>query len=264
VTEMDTTNDILELKFEGSEINPSNVKPSEIAELISNFEKALLVSIKEDSEIDTNEILFTFEEIANRSLDLLFKPKPSKNISNDTFNNSYRKLSKRISESDFDGFSNEGLIALRGICKFTRKHKCVGSFRLNNETLSSITPTTEISIKQPLCLKGETTIYGELIDVGGDNPNIHIKINEDYIIIVDTNREIAKKLGNRLFDTIGLNGYAKWEIETSKILEFKLSSILDYNPIGAKESFQQLKGITSGVWDNYNSNQEINNRLLRD
>ena len=261
---MNLNNDILELKFEGNQINPSNVKPSEIAELISNFEKALLASIKEDLEIDSNDILFTFEEIANRSLDLLFKPKPYKHIPPNTLNNSYRKLSKRIYESDFDSFSNEGINALKGICKFTKKHKCVGSFRLNNETLSSITPSTEITVKQPLFIKGDTTIYGELIDVGGDNPNIHIKINEDYIIIIDTNKEVAKKLGNRLFDIIGLSGFAKWEVETSKIIEFKLSNILEYSPLGATESFKQLKGITSGVWDNYNSNQEISNRLLRD
>ena len=40
---MENGNDILELKFEGNGINPSIVKPSEVATQIEQFEKALII-----------------------------------------------------------------------------------------------------------------------------------------------------------------------------------------------------------------------------
>lgn len=264
--DLDIISDILELKFDGNEISPSKVKPSEIAQLISDFEKALVACIKEDNvELDVSEVLFTFESIGHKSLGLDFKPKLFQTLKvEDAIKKSFRKLSERVKTNDFVGFNNDGINGLKGIAKFTKKYGCIGSFILNNETLSIITPETEIKQKPVPYLKGDTNVYGKLIDIGGEKPNIHLKVNEDYVIIFDATEKEAKDLAARLYDFIGVRGSAKWEIETSKIVEFKLLNILEYNPTSIKGAFNSLKNITSGVWDNYNTNQEISNQLLRD
>jgi hypothetical protein len=123
---------------------------------------------------------------------------------------------------------------------------------------------TKIKITNSNLLSGNTTIYGELFDAGGKTPNIHIKINDDYEVIINANKDIVKELAGKLYEIVGLKGYASWDIKTSKIEEFELHSIIDYRPGNVKESFKKLRDISSGHWDKFNTDDEINNELLRD
>lgn len=260
-------NDILELKFEGNGINPRKVKPSEIATLIQDFEKAILCTIKTTHPIiDTNEVLFTLDEIKDASIGINFMPNTYR-IAPEIKNliiNSYILLSTTVANNDYSQLSNDTIYSLRNILKFTKKYECSASFRHNGESLSTITPTTDIKLNKAGLMKGDTTIYGELIDSGGDNPNIHLKINGEYTIIIDTDRQKAKELATKLYDQIGLKGHAKWDILTSKIVEFKLYEVLDYTGGNIKDTFSELKGMVSGYWDNFSTNDDINKQLLRD
>lgn len=263
----DTDNDILELKFDGNGINPSKVKPSEIALLINEFEKALTATIKANyPSVDTNEVLFSFETIRNESIGLGFVtdqyriPPPIK----DMVVGSYLEITNCIANNDYSYLTNDAITSLRKISGFSKKYKCNANFKHNGENITYISPTTEIKFNKPNQLKGDATIYGELLDVGGENPNIHIKVNDDYVLIIDTNKDIAKHLGTRLFDIIGLKGNAKWDTLSSKIVEFKLYEVLDYQAGNVKKTFNELKDIFSDHWDQFNSNDEINNQLFRD
>lgn len=259
--------DILELKFEGNGINPSTVKPSEIALQIEQFEKALLSTIKaEHPEIDTTALLFTLEGVKNESIGIPFLANLAQVAPEikSLVIASYLTLTTSIKDNDFSRLSAETIGSLKTIQRFSKKHNCNANFRYNGESLSLITPNSEIKENRSLFVKGDTTIYGELIDVGGENPNLHIKINDEYVIIVDTDKSIAKQLGSKLFDTIGLKGLAKWDVTTSRIIEFKLYDILDYKSGNVANTFAELRRITSGGWDNFNSNDEINRQLLRD
>lgn len=264
---MSAENDILELKFEGNGINPSKVKPSEIASIIQDFEKAILCTIKTTHPaIDTNEVLFTLEEIKDASIGINFVP--------NTFRippeikslviSSYVLLSTSIASGNYSQLSNDTLYSLKRISKFAKKYECSASFRHNGESLSTITPSTDIKLNQVGLIKGDTTIFGELIDSGGDNPNIHLKINDDYTVIIDTDKKKAKELATKLYDYIGLKGQAKWDVLTSRIVEFKLYEVLEYSGGNISGAFSELRGNVSGYWDNFNSNDDINKQLLRD
>jgi hypothetical protein len=258
-------NDIFELRFEGNNIKPNKVKPSEVANLIQDFEKALLSVIKQDyPQIDGNELLVTFEKIEDKSLGLAFV---SNNEIEPAFkrmvSTSYKSLNTAISTNNFSRYGNETIAPVRNISDFTKRHQCNGSFKYNGKNLSVITPSTEITFVKTQYLKGNTTIYGELIDAGGDNPNIHIKISDTYSVIIKTDKEKTKELASRLYDQVGLKGEAKWDIFSSKIIDFKLYEVLDYTSGNIKSAIEELRKETSGVWDSYNSNESINKKLLR-
>lgn len=264
---METENDILELKFEGNGINPSIVKPSEIAAQIEQFEKALLSTIKQNNPtIDINEVLFTFESIKNESIELNFSPvkiKIPKEVK-EAVVNSFIFISSCVSKGDFSLLPDDAIGALKFFSKFSRIHNCSANFRHNGNYLSTITPSTEIKYSKKAFLKGDINIYGTLNDTGGENPNIHLKVNDEYNLIIETNKETAKELALRLYDYIGLRGTAKWDAVTGEIVEFKLQNILDYRESNIKDAFSKLRNISSGGWDKYNSDAEINKRLFRD
>jgi hypothetical protein len=259
----DTGNDILELKFDGNGINPSIVKPSEIAQLIDSFEKALIATIKQNSpEINTDIVLFTFESIKDESLELRFALGQIK--VKDAVLAGYLLIATSVSEGNFNRLDNGTITHLRTFTRFSKKYNCNGYFNRNNKTISSFTPSTEFSLNKSKTIKSTGQLYGKIIDAGGDNPNVHLKINDEQTIIFNTDETNAKKLASKLYEKVCLLGEIKWDAETYKVEDFKLTEILDYAPGNTYNAIHELKKITSGYWDNFNTNDEINNQLLRD
>lgn len=258
---MNSGNDILELRFAGNEINPHAVKPHEIAELIVGFEKALLSDIKDrHPEIDINELLFVFDEVKNESIGLKFLPK----IVQEIIVSSFTLISTSFNTGDFSTLSNNTINELKTFTKFSKKYNCNGEFNLNGQTLSSFTPTTEIQLNINPILEGEIKLFGRVLDSGGKKPNVHLIINDDKELIFPTSETLAKELAHRLYDKVSLIGIAKWDAITYEIKSFKIKEIVDFTPGKTLSALNELKKLTSGYWDKFNTNDEINNQLLRD
>lgn len=258
---MDATNDILEIRFAGNNVKPNSVKPHEIAELIVAFEKSLLSDIKErHPEIDVNELLFGFKEIKDESIGVRFTPK----LVRDIVIGSFTLISTSFKTGDFSYISNETISELKPLTKFSRKHNCTGEFNLNGKTLSSFTATTEIQYNKNQIVEGEIKLFGRVMDSGGDNPNVHLKINDEQNIIISTSEAFAKELAHKLYERVNLIGTAKWDAITYEIKSFKIKEIIDFIPGKTLSAINELKNLTSGYWDKFNTNDEINNELLRD
>jgi hypothetical protein len=258
---MRNDSDILELKFTGSDINPSLVKPHEIAELIVGFEKSLLATLKElYAEVDTEELLFSFDQIDNQSLDLRFLPrKITKHVVA-----AYSLLSLSVASNDFSKIPNNAITHLKTFTKFSKKYNCIGQFNLNGETLSTFTGTTEFALNKPTYFKGETTIVGQVIDSGGTNPNVHLTLPDDAKLIFKTSVSNAQIIARSLYKKVALKGIAKWNSETLAIEDFKLTEILDYTSGNTFKAISELRDLTSGYWDQFHTDRDINNELMRD
>lgn len=257
-------NDILQLRFDGNGINPDKVQPSEICELINEFQNALLCTIKEaHPEIDTKAVLFSLQDIKNESLGINFKALVESVLPEikEVVVTSYLLIATSIGIGDYSKLNQNTLLSLKKISAFSKKYQCNGQFNRNGETISVITPNTEIKEKKVPTIKSETTIYGEVIDIGS---NIHIKLNEGYTITFDVDKKISKQLSSKLWEQIGVQGIAKWDIETYRITEFKFTNILDYSPQSISAAFAELKDISNGTWDEFNNERDINSQLLRD
>jgi hypothetical protein len=238
--------DVLELKFEGNNINPSIVRPSEIASLIDNFEKALLQTIAiTNPEIKTDAVLFSFNEIDDKSLDIRFFTR----IATDAVLTAYLLITTSVSNNDYSKLSSGTIKALKAITKFSKKYECNGYFNHNNETVATFSSNTEIGIEKSNFIKGETTIYGQIIDIGGEDPNVHFKINNNYVVIIDVTQELAESLAHKLYKEIGLKGIAKWDANSFEVEEFKISDIIDYEPTNIKSTFQEIRNIIGKYWD---------------
>lgn len=256
--------EILQLRFEGNGISPDSVKPSEIAEMINEFQNALLSTIKaEHPEIDINELLFSLEAIKNESLGINFKTVQENLLKQvkDAVVSSYLLIATTINTKDFTPLSSNTIQSLKKISAFAKRHNCNGQFNIDGETISTITPATEIKELPVLPLRGTATVYGQIVDVGS---NIHLKLNDGNTVLIDVDKSVSKYLGTRLWDIVGIRGVAKWDPLTFKISDFKFLEIIDFAPGNLTKTFADLKKLTSGVWDKFNNNDDINKQLLRD
>ena len=79
-------------------------------------------------------------------------------------------------------------------------------------------------------VKTTLAIYGELLDVGGVNPNAHIQSNAfEGDVVLDVEREDAKRLAQSLYSQIGVN--ASITIRDGRVIAGKVLNVLDYAPV---------------------------------
>jgi hypothetical protein len=258
---MEGENDILELRFTGNNVNPGIVKPREIAGLIVGFEKALLSEIKErHPQYDIEQLFFSFEQIKNESLGLSFLPK----MVNQIVVSSYLAISGSFNTGDFSELSNNTIKELKTLTGFSKKYNCTGNFNLNDQTISSFTPQTDIPFNKNQIIKGDINLFGKVMDSGGDNPNVHLKLSDEKTLIFSTSEEYAKQLAHKLYEKVSLIGSAKWDGITYEIIDFKLKEIVEFTAGNTLNAINELRNLTSGFWDKFNTNDDINNQLLRD
>ncbi len=243
---MDNVTDILELKFHGNGISPETVKPSEVANLIAAFERLLLQQAKADEPgIDVDEVLFCFDRIDNNSLDLIFKPVKVKEV----ILSSYLLVATAVSTGDYTKVNKGTIQPLKEIIKFTKKHNCLGQFNHNEHTISNFTKDLEINYTIPNSITGETTIYGKIIRIGGEEPRLHFRINEDEKLIFDIDESLAKKLAPRIYEYIGLVGRATWNATTFNIENFEILRPIQLDNQPLNIAFNEIKGLIGKHWD---------------
>lgn len=87
-------------------------------------------------------------------------------------------------------------------------------------------------------VKTTLAIYGELLDVGGINPNVHIQSDafQDDVVL-DVGREDARKLAQRLYSPIGVN--ASVTIRDGHVISGKVLDVIDYAPQDLEDWLEQ-------------------------
>ena len=201
---MEESTDIFELRFDGNGVNPETVKPSEIAQLINDLQEVLVCQIQQDfPQVNTEELLFTFDKIKNESLGIAFKKKLAKYINEDVVEVSYAKIAKAVSTGNFDEIPDKGVLSLRNISKFTQRHNCNGDLKSKGKVLSTILPTNEIKEKKHPTLKGTTILYGEITDIGS---NVHLKLNDGSTVYINNvDKQTSKQLATKLWEYVGVS-----------------------------------------------------------
>lgn len=102
----------------------------------------------------------------------------------------------------------------------------------SNQVLCKFDEVKELPSAPEVQTETETflTVYGELLDIGGVNPNAHIKsesFDDDVVLSVD--RSIALDLAPRLYSQIGVN--ARVVIRNRKVISGSVLNVIDYDPV---------------------------------
>lgn len=262
-----TTKATLSVKLLGSGVSPETVRATELARLIVNIEKAITEMAIARSEIIPEKIAgfadVSLVKIEHESESLAFA------LAADVVPSTAAMLEK-ASSHDYYGLPKGTHEALFDIFKqASESHWAVSieedtALDFRGLTISELDPVPEPKVRTT---KGQTTIYGRLIRVGGLSPRAKIMLPDDTPLYVDLTESLAKELESRkrLYNQIGLEGIATWNIDNWKILTFKVMRVTDYRPdeMNLVQAFEALADVAQGRWEGVDPVRFVNEQRGR-
>ncbi len=155
------------LRFSGvADLKPQILRAKELADILENIEAAVASAvIVRDPTIKREQIAVALVGVTDQSVGLTFAP----NLQALTFP-ALEQITKAISTNQLGSLPGTVIRPLRAILQFVRTRGCTAELRFTqagHETTAIITPAMRIEAVKPL--RGETTLYGDVVRVGVSN-----------------------------------------------------------------------------------------------
>ncbi len=248
------TREVAKLKIEGEGVTPRTLRLSDLIAFLEKVEKAIVSIIKSkvvDEDIKDEDIIISLIGIEESSVALKIDS-PDQEI----FHKAYDEFTSSIVDRDFKRLPANAEKNIREIIKLARRRNWrVEFYRDRNLPSAVITPQTELFTIEETW-SGETTLYGQVERVGGREPKVRVRLIDGETITIDTNIEIAKELGRKLYSEVALEGEAIWN-KLGQIVHFKINRIVPFEDKGVLNAFKELQTIAGSFWEGVNPEEEI-------
>jgi len=237
--------DILEIHFVGENISPQNIRIGEIAVILDAIENVLLSVISKEHEGVTKEILtIGLHNVNAGSLGLQFTSKLPELVTP-----AFEQVAVSVRNRTVDSIPFESLNHFEKILSFVKRHQAQADFIIiNGKSRSLATLTSDFELPKPVYITGKTTIYGEIVRVGGVEPKVEVKTISGETLYCPFEFELASQLGSLLYQLIGLDGDARWNTQNFEIEDFRVTGISNYRDIPLIEAFQSLSEIANNYY----------------
>ena len=242
-----------QLKIEGPDVTPESVDIVDLVKVLTALRSAVELIAKSDQGRG-GDVALSLTGIGEGSdlLTLSGSPIALRSTS---------RLTVAIANNRFDSLPPAVHQHLRTIWKTTFDNgwtRC--QFLANGSQITS----TEISEDRELfpdkaLFRGRTTVYGECVRVGGDvRKSATLKLLSGGTKTIRLkSKELAKELGSRLYQTVGLNGEAFWSVENRQLEDFRADELTpfrdrddDAKERTIRQSFEALAAAAGNRWDN--------------
>jgi hypothetical protein len=235
----------LKIKFTGNNIEPAKVTANEFAKVVAAYENALLAVIRKNHPARNGIDFISIVNVKNESLTIEAEPhtedvKEAANEINIAIKN------RKTHRLPYDAI--ESLITFQ---QFVNKHQC--SVILNGiegiET-AEINMDSDIKFTEALFFKGETTVYGKIIRIGGSAPKVRIQTDNGKYLSIVTNKKSAKGLSPFLYSKIGVKGIGKWKKDNNELVEIKAKEFVVLKDVPLNEKLKGLNNLLGKYWVN--------------
>ena len=244
----------LVFRLHGEGINPETLRSRDLGDLLIKFEDSIRTLIREQNEdIGDDEIFLSVVDIESDSVGIKYKPNLKEVVA------AFVLIASSFNSNNFDILPTKTIIDLKEIQSRTRKYNCSAEFKVNGEVLGELRPDTEISISENLKVRGETSIYGKLVRVGGVEPKARLELLDGYAFSVDISESLAQEIAKDLYKTINLNGNAVWNTKDSQIIQFRAESRGQYTETSNRQSFSELSDLLGEYWNPIDNIDEVLN-----
>lgn len=220
---MSDREDIMELRYTGATVRPDTVRAGELARLISATEESVL-SVIEEELLDQDAVELHFVSLETGSVGLQFTSRKASAYQ------AFDRIAETVVQANYDRLASKAVSGLRVMHNFSKQHNSPLEFyslRKSSEPIAVLAPAAVIQLTPRI--SGATTLYGEVIRVGGKRPRVRVRMLNGAELSCVTSKPIAQQLGQRLYHTVGLQGTAQWETDTFSIVQFEVTDILDYD-----------------------------------
>jgi hypothetical protein len=233
----------LKIRLRGEGIKPGLVRSKEIAEILESIEEmAVAEAIKQNPELNREDIIVGFYAIEDESIGLKFKTTFAAAVVA-----AFVSAVESVERKDFDSLTPQSMNSLKVVSSFSRRHSCDAIFGSSeNSEITIISPGTEIP--SPSYIFGQTEILGKIIRVGGKNPKAMIELMDGSTLYCEVPEDIAKELGHKLYSLAKFEGTAKWESKTLELDEFKIHKVNEFPNADPAKILGELAGMVGSAF----------------
>lgn len=225
----------LSLKFEGNDLGPTAMRSREVADLITAFEDSIAaIVMRRSPEIRRDMIRVSLVGVKEGSTELAFAP----NLLPLTIPAAY-ELADAIKRNVFFDLPSGAIEGMRDIVRFVKGKDAQARFRIGAIESSvevAITPTLDVFSTTELT--GFTTLYGDVLRLGGLEPRVEFKPVNGRVLFCPASREVVLRLRDHLYRQVVAEGEAVWDGLTLEVTRFE---ILDFQPLDVEGMFESLK-----------------------
>ncbi|AXP80919.1 hypothetical protein CJ739_1834 [Mariniflexile rhizosphaerae] len=235
----------LKIKFTGNEIDPSKVTANEFAKIVASYENALLSVANKINPARKGIDFISVVNVKHESLTIEAEPHTIQ------IKEAANEINTAIKQNRVNRLPYETIENLMVFQSFVNKYKCKAILNgIEGVETAEITVDSDIKITDSLYFKGETTIYGKIIRIGGSKPRVRIQIDNGNYISVETSSKNAKELSPNLYNRIGIKGIGKWKKENNELVEIKAKSFVVISDLPLTEKLKGLSNLLSKYWIN--------------
>ncbi|WP_353571956.1 hypothetical protein [Candidatus Albibeggiatoa sp. nov. BB20] len=218
---MDNLNAQLSIKLVGDDtVSPASLSASELADIISSYEKSLISEIERnnDTALDNKPPIVSLVRIEKGSIQLGFYSDCPCTVP------AFYTITTAIVNKNFNTLSDKTVSCLNKIKQVIEKRAMSANFYVehNATPLATISADTEI-IQKITYVTGETTLYGKITRVGGNDPVVRLEVDANNIIHCKVEKNLAIELANYLYQRVRLIGEAKWNMSDYSIKAFTIT-----------------------------------------
>lgn len=187
------------LKFVGNELTPEKIDFKKLTGLVEDYFRILVSIVEETQQIKENhDYRYSLMSITPGSISLNFLDK-----SNAVLQESSYVLADAVSNKSTDKFPFKVRQNISSFAKNLESNEIPLAVSLFSEAGVDVRLDPKDYIVDSIRYQSSETIYGELTDVGGTSPNVHIT-STIGLVKCEVTKEQAIQLGSRLYKTVGL------------------------------------------------------------
>jgi hypothetical protein len=242
-SELQSNTEDFSFRLHGTGITPDSFNANEVGKLLLNL-NALFSTYAEYTSRETIDTGISLVGVQNSSLLLAFRARATVQ-----FTAAFLAITTALSQQDYTRIPTGCIEQLKSIQSLVRSKGCDAQFLKNREEYASINASTTIAVPQTGLLRGETVLYGSVRFVGGKTPRTRIELDTGEVISCFISRQLATGLGKRLYKKVILKGMAAWSSLDYTLLDFKIESFQDYNPLPPATLFAQLSESIGQYWN---------------
>lgn len=228
----------LNLRFFGNNISPSIVRARDLAQVIIAYEAAIAATAAANTPgTKPEEFTIALVQIHDASVGLEFGAPLEQPVLR-----AAHALLTNLNERAWGKLPGVVLSHIANIIKFAKQYECTALLETRyGEQTAKVVFASDTVIPAPAILRGETELVGQVRRVGGDEPKVAIRLLHGDTLYCPTTEEIAKQLGNYLYEQVQVAGIAVWDADTLNITEFVITEFVAHFDQSPSQAFRQIR-----------------------
>lgn len=241
----------VEIRVSGEKFDPETVTLQQLGLFLTSLEQIIVPIVIRDNpslSFQEGEVIVSLFSITKSSLVNVLETKYEREV-----NQAIELTADAILTENYAALPIKTIDGIKEVVRFNRLHNSNTEIWHSNGSLTrlaTITQTTKIRADN-FITRGTTTLYGNLMRIGGDNPP------RAWIRFVDgttlscrvKNTLLAHQMANLLYQRIGVRGVAQWDTRDMSLQEFRIEELTSYRQKTLRESIDNLRNVAGQYFD---------------